>query len=87
MLSLLSALPTLSPLLSLNKFSTGLTGGLHSCRTVLMSSLIIDGDDTVDDAIGAPVGPLPSVSRYENCQCNVFNLCDTPGSLRFRTSF
>lgn len=35
-----------------------------SSSKLKMSSLIESNDEGVDDAIGAPVGPLPSVSRY-----------------------
>ena len=35
-----------------------------SSTSLKMSSLFESEDDGVDDAIGAPIGPLPSVSRY-----------------------
>ena len=63
-LSQLSALPLLSPMLSLQKNSfTPAAKGANKCYSVLKMSTF-DSDEGGDDVIGAPVGPLPSVSRY-----------------------
>ena len=61
-----SALSFRSPVTSLKTrySSTAFHLSKSSSTSLKMSSLIESSDDGVDDAIGAPVGPLPSVSRY-----------------------
>lgn len=63
LLPLLSALHFTLPLLSGCKATSSGPAGAISGRSsrLKMSSF----DDEIDDAIGAPVGPLPSVSRCE----------------------
>ena len=66
-LLLSSALPLLSPMLSLQKpsFMATATGSKHSYHRLKMSTF--DNDDGMDDVIGAPAGPLPTVSRCDQC--------------------
>jgi hypothetical protein len=63
--STVSALRFLPPTFSLLKSSSeGMIGGRVFKSVLRMSSPFeTDDDGGVDDAIGAPVGPLPSVSR------------------------
>ena len=62
-----SAFPLLSPMLSLQKpsFTARATGTKRNYHRLMMSSF--DSDDGMDDVIGAPAGPLPTVSRCDQC--------------------
>jgi hypothetical protein len=66
LLSSFSALSFRSPVTSFKmRYSVSAFEMPRSSSTTLkMSSLFESDDDGVDDAIGAPIGPLPSVSRY-----------------------
>lgn len=70
--STVSALRFLPPTFSLLKSSTAEVIGGRTFNSMLrMSSPFETDDEGVDDAIGAPVGPLPSVSRYRRrTHCN-----------------
>ena len=62
-LPLLSALRLISPMLLASKLpSASIVDGRNNRQFCLKMSSF-DTDDGVDDAIGAPIGPLPSVSR------------------------